>query len=46
MQYDDAVGCRGEEMKIVSLLNGTFIKTAMKRGIDIHDTYMLKNHSK
>jgi hypothetical protein len=45
MQYDIAVGCGTEEMKIVSLLHVTIINTPMKRGINsIHDTYELKYH--
>ena len=41
MQYDIAVGCRGEEMKIVSLIDVTFINIQMKRQIDIHYSWHL-----
>ena len=44
MHHDIAVGCGTEEMKFVSLLHVTIINTPMKRGINIHDTYGLKNH--
>jgi hypothetical protein len=44
MHHDIAVGCGTEEMKIVSLLHGTIINTPMKRGINIRDTYPLKDH--
>ena len=34
IQYDVVIACRGEEMKNVSLIEETFINTAMRRGMN------------